>query len=119
MKIDEFSLSIIYQNEDYVVVNKESGLSVHSGTNNQFGLIDIARAKFPLLEIDLCHRIDKSTSGCILLAKNKIHQVKFDYIVISPGINFNNCKLKNYLKKKKNIIVTEDDVVITNRYEYF
>ena len=70
-RIQAFDASIIYQNEDYVVVNKESELSVHSGTNNQFGLIDIARAKFPLLEIDLCHRIDKSTSGCILLAKNK------------------------------------------------
>ena len=70
-RIQAFDTSIIYQNEDYIVVNKESELSVHSGTNNQFGLIDIARAKFPLLEIDLCHRIDKSTSGCILLAKNK------------------------------------------------
>ena len=70
-RIQAFDTSIIYQNEDYIVVNKESELSVHSGTNNKFGLRDIARAKFPLLEIDLCHRIDKSTSGCILLAKNK------------------------------------------------
>jgi len=46
----------------------------------------------------------------LLLAKNQIHQIKFDYIVISPGINFNNCKLKNYLKKKKNIIVTDLDI---------
>ena len=70
-RIQAFDASIIYQNEDYIVVNKESELSVHSGTNNQFGLIDIARVKFPLLEIDLCHRIDKSTSGCVLLSKNK------------------------------------------------
>ena len=70
-RIKSFNLSIIYQNEDYIVVNKEPELSVHSGTNNQFGLIDIARATFPLLEIDLCHRIDKSTSGCVLLSKNK------------------------------------------------
>ena len=69
--IKEFSLSIIYQNEDYIMVNKEPELSVHSGTKNQFGLIDIARAKFSTLEIDLCHRIDKSTSGCVLLSKNK------------------------------------------------
>ena len=34
------------------------------------------------------------------LEKNKIYQIKFDYIVISPGININNCNLKNYLKKK-------------------
>ena len=70
-RMDEFLLSIIYQNEDYIIVNKEPELSVHSGTNNQFGLIDIARAKFPTQEIDLCHRIDKSTSGCVLLSKNK------------------------------------------------
>ena len=70
-RIKSFNSSIIYQNKDYIVVNKEPELSVHSGTNNQFGLIDIARATFPLLEIDLCHRIDKSTSGCVLLSKNK------------------------------------------------
>jgi 23S rRNA pseudouridine955/2504/2580 synthase len=70
-RIKSFNSSIIYQNDDYIVVNKEPELSVHSGTNNQFGLIDIARARFPLLEIDLCHRIDKSTSGCVLLSKNK------------------------------------------------
>ena len=70
-RLKEFNLSIIDQNEDYIVVNKDPEISVHSGTNNQFGLIDIARASFPLLEIDLCHRIDKSTSGCLLISKNK------------------------------------------------
>tara|TARA_Y100001970_G_scaffold48534_1_gene61555 strand:+ start:59052 stop:59993 length:942 start_codon:yes stop_codon:yes gene_type:complete len=67
----EFMSSIINQNDDFILVNKDPELSVHSGTNNQFGLIDIARAKFPSFEIDLCHRIDKSTSGCLLLSKNK------------------------------------------------
>ena len=71
-RIKEFIKSIIYQNDDYILVNKDSELSVHSGTKNQFGLIDIARANFPLLDIDLCHRIDKSTSGCVLIAKNKL-----------------------------------------------
>ena len=70
-RLREFNLSIIDQNDDYIIVNKDPELSVHSGTNNQFGLIDIARASFPLLEIDLCHRIDKSTSGCLLISKNK------------------------------------------------
>ena len=71
-RLIEFESSIIDQNDDFILVNKEPGLSVHSGTNNQFGLVDIARAKFPSLEIDLCHRIDKSTSGCVLLSKNKL-----------------------------------------------
>jgi len=34
----------------------------------------------------------------LYLNKNTIYQNKFDYIVISPGINFNNCNLKSYLK---------------------
>ena len=55
-RLREFNLSIIDQNDDYIIVNKDPEPSVHSGTNNQFGLIDIARALFPLLEIDLCRR---------------------------------------------------------------
>ena len=70
-RIREFQSSIIDQNDDFVIVNKEPELSVHSGTNNQFGLIDIARVLYPFLEIDLCHRIDKSTSCCLLISKNK------------------------------------------------
>jgi len=70
-RVKEFKSSIIDQNDDFIIVNKDPELSVHSGTNNQFGLIDIARASFPSLEIDLCHRIDKSTSGCLLISKNK------------------------------------------------
>ena len=70
-RVSEFNLSIIDQNDDYIIVNKDPEISVHSGTNNQYGLIDIARASFPMMEIDLCHRIDKSTSGCILISKNK------------------------------------------------
>jgi len=71
-RIQEFLTSIIYEDDDYILVNKDPELSVHSGTKNQFGLIDIARANFPLLDLDLCHRIDKSTSGCVLIAKNKL-----------------------------------------------
>ena len=71
-RIQKFITSIIYENDDYILVNKDPELSVHSGTKNQFGLIDIARANFPLLDLDLCHRIDKSTSGCVLIAKNKL-----------------------------------------------
>jgi len=71
-RIKEFFSSIIFHDSDYIVVNKDPELSTHSGTNNQFGLIDIARAAFPSDDVDLCHRIDKSTSGCIVLSKNKL-----------------------------------------------
>ena len=70
-RIDIYKKSVLFENHNYVVINKEAELSVHSGSKNSFGLIDIVRVINPNLDIDLCHRIDKSTSGCIVLSKNK------------------------------------------------
>ena len=44
------------------------------------------------------------------LEKSKIPKIKFDYIVISPGINVNKCNLKNYLKKNSQKIITDLDI---------
>jgi len=44
------------------------------------------------------------------LEKSKILKIKFDYIVISPGINVNKCNLKNYLKKNFQRIITDLDI---------
>ena len=122
-RIKEFIKSIIYQNNDYIIVNKDSELSVHSGTKNQFGLIDIARANFPLLDIDLCHRIDKSTSGCVLIAKNKLflrhfnkqlksNKVKKKYEAILFGVLDKDVKVKSKIDistKEHNHKVTESN----------
>ena len=122
-RIKEFIKSIIYQNDDYILVNKDSELSVHSGTKNQFGLIDIARANFPLLDIDLCHRIDKSTSGCVLIAKNKLflrhfnkqlksNKVKKKYEAILFGVLDKDIKVKSKLdtsRKEHNHKVSESN----------
>ena len=44
------------------------------------------------------------------LNKKKILNLKFDHIVLSPGINIKKCKLKNYLNKYKTKIITELDI---------
>ena len=46
----------------------------------------------------------------LFLEKSKIPKSKFDYIVISPGINVNKCNLKNYLKKNSQKIITDLDI---------
>ena len=48
------------------------------------------------------------------LEKSKISKIKFDYIVISPGINVNKCNLKNYLKKNSQRIITDLDIFYRN-----
>ena len=60
----------LYEDSDYLVLNKKAGISVHGGTKNFVGLIDIVREKFGA-NIDLCHRLDKDTTGCIVFGKNK------------------------------------------------
>ena len=45
-----------------------------------------------------------------LLDINKIQRSKFDFILISPGINVNKCDLKNYLKKNQKKIITDLDI---------
>lgn len=70
----------IYEDQSLVVINKPSGLAVHGGTGIKFGLIEAMRKlhpEWPYLE--LAHRIDRETSGCIILARsrtalNHLHQ---------------------------------------------
>ena len=61
---------ILYEDANYLILNKNKGISVHGGTKHFVGLIDIVRKKFGE-NIDLCHRLDKDTTGCIVFAKNK------------------------------------------------
>ena len=62
---------VIYNDEDFLIYNKPSNYSVHSGTKNDHGLIDILRAVLKNNSLNLCHRLDKGTSGCLVIAKNQ------------------------------------------------
>ncbi|MEE9447761.1 MAG: RluA family pseudouridine synthase [Arenicellales bacterium] len=62
----------IFEDEAMIAINKPSGLAVHGGSGIEFGLIEAMRQlkpDWPFLE--LVHRIDRETSGCILLAKSR------------------------------------------------
>tara|TARA_R110000824_G_scaffold288508_2_gene476648 strand:+ start:238888 stop:239889 length:1002 start_codon:yes stop_codon:yes gene_type:complete len=64
------SEAILYQDESLLVINKPSGLSVHAGTGVKISLIDVLRGIFQDEYLELVHRLDKGTSGCLLLARN-------------------------------------------------
>tara|TARA_B100000767_G_scaffold75954_2_gene72560 strand:+ start:1919 stop:2839 length:921 start_codon:yes stop_codon:yes gene_type:complete len=67
---DRFKQRVLFEDLNYIVLNKPSGTPVHSGSGNAIGAIDILRS-FYTETIDLCHRLDKETSGCLVFAKNK------------------------------------------------
>lgn len=79
--ISNFRKSIIFENSNFLIVNKSSGISSHSGTKQNFGLIDIARSCIKGEDIDLCHRLDKDTSGCIVISKNKLFLSHFNKLL--------------------------------------
>lgn len=62
--------SIIYQDESLLVLNKPSGISVHAGTGVKISLIDVLRHIYQDEYLELVHRLDKGTSGCLLIARN-------------------------------------------------
>jgi 23S rRNA pseudouridine955/2504/2580 synthase len=62
--------ALIYEDEDVLVVDKPSGMAVHSGSGLPWGLIDVVRKLRTGEFIELVHRLDRETSGCLVLARS-------------------------------------------------
>ena len=70
--VDFLKKSIIYEDDKLIILNKPSGIAVHSGTGVDYGCIELLRIIYPRLkELDLVHRLDRGTSGCLLVAKKR------------------------------------------------
>lgn len=60
------------EDADYILIDKPAGLAVHGGSGIDYGAIELlrqARPDAPLLELG--HRLDRDTSGCLLIAKSR------------------------------------------------
>ena len=65
--------SVLFENDEVLVINKPAGLAVHGGSNIRLGLIEALRQMNPQWpELELAHRLDRDTSGCIIISKNTI-----------------------------------------------
>jgi 23S rRNA pseudouridine955/2504/2580 synthase len=62
--------AILFENDDFLVVDKPSGMAVHSGSGLPWGLIDVLRHRRRGEYLELVHRLDRETSGCLVLAKS-------------------------------------------------
>jgi 23S rRNA pseudouridine955/2504/2580 synthase len=61
--------AIINENERLIVLNKPAGIAVHGGSGLSFGIIEALRAARPEETLELVHRLDRDTSGCLLVAR--------------------------------------------------
>jgi 23S rRNA pseudouridine955/2504/2580 synthase len=63
--------SFLYEDSDFLVVNKAPTMASHGGTGLSYGLIEALRLLRSDPHLALAHRLDQGTSGCILIAKNR------------------------------------------------
>lgn len=64
--------SILFENDGLLVINKPPGLAVHGGSGVSLGLIETLRQMRPDARyLELIHRLDRDTSGCIMIAKKR------------------------------------------------
>lgn len=69
--IDKFEKAILLEDEHFLIINKPAKVASHTGTGVEYGVVDIVRQMRPNApRIDLAHRLDKDTSGCIVLSKH-------------------------------------------------
>ena len=89
--------AILYEDDGLLVLNKPSGMAVHGGSGLRYGLIEALRAyDSRFRKVELVHRLDRGTSGCLLLAKQlkvlrelhnelRLHRVEKTYMALLHG----------------------------------
>ena len=64
--------AVLFEDKQILAINKPAGLAVHGGSGVQLGLIEALRTRYPESQfLELVHRLDRDTSGCILIAKSR------------------------------------------------
>jgi 23S rRNA pseudouridine955/2504/2580 synthase len=70
--LERIEAAVVHEDAHFLIVNKPSGLAVHGGSGLQYGLIEGLRASRPAARfLELVHRIDRDTSGLIMVAKKR------------------------------------------------
>ena len=63
--------AVIFQDKHVLVLDKPAGVAVHGGSGMSFGVIEALRASRPREALELVHRLDRDTSGCLLVARDR------------------------------------------------
>jgi len=68
----QLNAAVLFEDDDLLVLNKPAGLAVHAGSQVQQGIIEALKIMYTEQSyLELVHRLDRGTSGCLLIAKNR------------------------------------------------
>ncbi len=69
--VDRINAAVLYEDPRLLVIDKPAGVAVHGGSGISHGVIEALRAARPEEELELVHRLDRDTSGCLLVARRR------------------------------------------------
>lgn len=69
--MEQLGTALLHEDERLLVVNKPAGIAVHGGSGISAGVIEALRAARPDETLELVHRLDRDTSGCLLIARRR------------------------------------------------
>lgn len=106
-QVAQLEQQILFEDEVLLVLNKPSGLAVHGGSGLSFGVIEALRSLRPEARfLELVHRLDRDTSGILLVAKKRsalrnLHEqlrnktIQKEYLALVRGQWQSHCKVIN------------------------
>jgi len=78
--------AVIFQDRHLLVIDKPAGVAVHGGSGMSFGVIEALRASRPRETLELVHRLDRDTSGCLLIARDRATLVALHALIRAGGL---------------------------------
>ena len=124
--LEKYKKMIIFENEDFFIVNKSEKIPMHKGTGHTYGLAEVFKEIFKNENINFANRLDFETSGLVIGCKNlkflryvsqkiRDNEIQKKYFAIVHNIK-NNIeskifKIENYLTTTENkVIVSENPI---------
>jgi 23S rRNA pseudouridine955/2504/2580 synthase len=69
--IEKLNAAVLFEDERLLVIDKPAGVAVHGGSGISAGVIEALRAARPDEPLELVHRLDRDTSGCLMIARRR------------------------------------------------
>ena len=120
--LDKYKKCVIFENEDFFIVNKEGNIPMHKGTGHKYGLSEIFKEIYNSENINFANRLDYETSGLVIGCKTlkflryisekiRNNEVRKKYIAVVHGIiEEEKFTIENYLLVEENgVSVTENE----------
>lgn len=70
-KVSSLLSHILYEDDNLLILNKPAGMAVHGGSGVSLGVIEALRRIHSQEKLELVHRLDRETSGCLIIAKRR------------------------------------------------